>query len=257
MKVFPDRPSRGAAVPHLVVDTITILQQEPCCINSADCNGIVPHQTTGGLLVGDNQRRRFTPLLLLPIAWVLGTIALSWWNLDDKSLHRESIDRKTVTVAAPEAARDRSIETSGKQERQQVWIIALIAITGLIAVTVVVAHRRGDAIRDPEQSLFKDFEAACRLNDRQQIMMTLTAWLDYSLPQSRPILIGEWAARTGDAKLVTLIDQLEEALYGRTAASSEATFPGHKLARCVHRLRHHSRPHRNDRSAPLAPLNSC
>jgi hypothetical protein len=212
--------------------------------------------------------------------YTLPEVVVSWWNPDNRRLHKDTLPELKITVIANpdfavsdtlqgvagsvEAAEDSAI-LSPLQLVFGVLILALLVVTGWWLYGRYYHRVKARFVNwqkhraESEVTYFKRFRTACYSRDPSAAMSALLAWLDRSSESSNTATLSELCRLSSNPVLEAEIAKLHKTLYGQDAGQSERKeWSGRDLYDAISRARR-ALKHRQEVGEhsinSLAPLN--
>jgi len=137
--------------------------------------------------------------------YVLPDVAVTWWDLSEKRLHRETLPGPHVRVVSAGPAAGGG--TSAPASRSWPWWLGIVAVVGVAAIGAGLYWRQAIQARyqawtlaraNSEAAFFRRFTAVAPSGDVHRTLNALLRWLDQLEAGTAPAQLGHFVQRYGD-----------------------------------------------------------
>lgn len=177
-----------------------------------------------------------------PGTLTLPAIKVRWWDTETKTFKEEVLAERTLKVLpAPvdsnsstpvpvNPAIPTTAPTQGSPSSPLWQLISILLAVGWLS-TLWRWHRfkkQNNSVTKPEKrtdenisekNAFKDFEAACKMNNPQQVRTSLIQWATSFWHKDRPVSLDDIAALANSNELTAELNALSECLYSQDSQS--------------------------------------
>ena len=195
--------------------------------------------------------------------YVLPDVTITWWDLEEKRLHREVLPGPHVRVVGAGAATTTGSGASALAAGSWPRWLGIVAVVGAVVLGAGLYWRQAIRARyqawalvreHSEAAYFRRFTEAARTSDVHRTLNALLRWLDQLQAGMAPVQLGHFVQRYGDETVRHEVQRLERLVATGSQEAWDARPLLHGMSQARQRCLQASRQW-SPRRTVLPPLN--